>query len=106
MYTKRSKSNHNPFKFFTLHNNNPVSTNWAAFSGSACHFAKANFTFVYKHNNPESLYHVATPTDILLLSLSRRRSSRAAGLQRMTKSPQGDNVRSAARTIEAMTFFN
>ena len=31
-----------------------------------------------------TLYHVAIPTDVSLLSLSRRQS-RAAGLQRMTK---------------------
>ena len=30
------------------------------------------------------LYHVAIPTDVSLLSLSSRRQSRAAGLQRMT----------------------
>ena len=30
------------------------------------------------------LYHVAIPTDVSLLSLTSRRQSRAAGLQRMT----------------------
>ena len=34
------------------------------------------------------LYHVAIPTDVSLLSLSGRRQSRAAGLQRMTRGPQ------------------
>ena len=40
------------------------------------------------HNaNPSQLdlYHVAIPTDVSLLSLSNRRQSHAAGLQRMTK---------------------
>ena len=32
-----------------------------------------------------TLYHVAIPTDVSLLSLSGRRQSRAAGLQRMTR---------------------
>ena len=41
------------------------------------------------------LYHVAIPTDVSLLSLSRRQSrrqSRAAGLQRMTRFPVYTNT--------------